>query len=444
MVCGDWDGVLQTLHCGIYLGSVKHTDLEFATGATDSPVFNEGARNRQYQGCASELHHNGSWKYFAVNPQQLGRWRTLPFSSLHTLADCESARPCWNRSGRCKSPWSLSRSLALGGVRHESVYEKRMREIRSVRARGRRMKQSSEAYDTDTSAAYDEDPSQPPLSQPLRGSLKPSSPEEMVLVPVLARPDLIITRNVEWANLAFGFEQENSYIIMDPRQPQAPVGYINELSNVFLRQILRTRRPFTATIYDGQSNVIFKVRRPTWVVNSSIFVEIDGNVIGECHRRWHLWRRIYDVYLGDQQFATVENPGFWNWTFSLKDKHGRTLAEIDRNWRGFGYEFLTDAGQYVIRFGDIHPDQSPHYIAPDEVLHGRGPLLTNTKQHSGVQEMHQLQTAAEEAEPLQVSRVLTLSERAVALALAISLDNDYFSRHSNPRGGFLPFYGSDV
>lgn len=32
-------------------------------------------------------------------------------------------------------------------------------------------------------------------------------PRQMVLVPVLARPDLIITRNVEWANLAFGFEQ---------------------------------------------------------------------------------------------------------------------------------------------------------------------------------------------------------------------------------------------
>ncbi len=36
-----------------------------------------------------------------------------------------------------------------------------------------------------------------------------------------------------------------------------------------------------------------------------------------------------------------------------------------------------------------------------------------------------------QAEPLQVSRTLTLLERAVALALAVSLDNDYFSRHSN-------------
>ena len=34
----------------------------------------------------------------------------------------------------------------------------------------------------------------------------------------------------------------------------------------------------------------------------------------------------------------VENPGFWNWTFTLKDIHGEVLAEIDRDWRGFGFE----------------------------------------------------------------------------------------------------------
>jgi len=32
-------------------------------------------------------------------------------------------------------------------------------------------------------------------------------------------------------------------------------------------------------------------------------------------------------------------------------------------------------------------------------------------------------------EDLEVKRPLTLAERAVAVALAISLDNDYFSRH---------------
>lgn len=40
----------------------------------------------------------------------------------------------------------------------------------------------------------------------------------------------------------------------------------------------------------------------------------------------------------NKQFAVVENPGFWNWTFTLKDIEGNVLAEIDRDWRGFGFE----------------------------------------------------------------------------------------------------------
>lgn len=36
-------------------------------------------------------------------------------------------------------------------------------------------------------------------------------------------------------------------------------------------------------------------------------------------------------------------------------------------------------------------------------------------------------------------RPLSLDERAVALACAITIDVDYFSRHSNSNAGFLPF-----
>lgn len=36
----------------------------------------------------------------------------------------------------------------------------------------------------------------------------------------------------------------------------------------------------------------------------------------------------------------VENPGFWNWTFTLKGIDGEVLAQIDRDWRGFGFEVL--------------------------------------------------------------------------------------------------------
>lgn len=106
--------------------------------------------------------------------------------------------------------------------------------------------------------------------------------------------------------------------------------------------------------------------------------------------------------MGNKQFAAVENPGLWNWTFTLQDIDGAVLAEINRNWRGFGFELFTDAGQYVIRFGNADPTA---FRLP------------------GIDE-------------LEVKRPLTLSERAVALALAINLDCDYFSRHG---GSMLPF-----
>lgn len=239
---------------------------------------------------------------------------------------------------------------------------------------------------------------QPPTSQSTTGLLEPYSPEEALVAPLLARSNLLITRDIEWANLVLGFEQENRYAIIDACYPNTPVGFIREKSNAITRQLLRIRRPFVAHITDGVGNELFRVRRPFWWITSSIYAEINGKEVGVVHQRWHLWKRIYDLYLGNKQFAVVENPGFWYWTFTLKDIDGNVLGEIDRNFRGLGFELLTDAGQYVIRFGQADSGRD----------------------------------AAQGIEELQVDRPLTLSERAVALALAVSLDNDYFSRH----GGF--------
>ena len=40
----------------------------------------------------------------------------------------------------------------------------------------------------------------------------------------------------------------------------------------------------------------------------------------------------------------------------------------------------------------------------------------------------------------EVARQLQLSERMLALAAAVSIDFDYFSRHSSGGGGMLPFF----
>ncbi|XP_021761153.1 phospholipid scramblase family protein C343.06c-like [Chenopodium quinoa] len=138
--------------------------------------------------------------------------------------------------------------------------------------------------------------------------------------PLLARATLLITRDIEWADVVFGFEQ--------------PVGFIREESGILLRQFLRLRRSFIAYITDVLGTELFRIRRPFWWITSSIYAEVNGKEIGVVHQRWHPWRRIYDLYLGNKQFAVVENPGFWNWTYTMKDVDGNVLAEINRNWRG--------------------------------------------------------------------------------------------------------------
>uniref|UniRef100_A0A0C9S9X3 Phospholipid scramblase n=1 Tax=Wollemia nobilis TaxID=56998 RepID=A0A0C9S9X3_9CONI len=77
---------------------------------------------------------------------------------------------------------------------------------------------------------------QPPVTQSLDGILNPTSLEEEKIAPLLARANLLITRDVEWANLMLGFEQENRYAIVDPSYPQTPVGFIQEQSSILMRQ----------------------------------------------------------------------------------------------------------------------------------------------------------------------------------------------------------------
>ena len=68
-------------------------------------------------------------------------------------------------------------------------------------------------------------------------------------------------------------------------------------------------------------------------------------------RRWHLWKRNYDLYLGKRQFASIEG-GLLAWEFVLRDAAGGVLALVDRNFQGFGKELFTDAGKYVVHFGE--------------------------------------------------------------------------------------------
>lgn len=353
----------------------------------------------------------------------------VEYNSLAGMGHAAQAAMCeWMRCMQTRAdavnnhPWTRSKLAERAAVLRDRRKAKKVGRARYKEPQDNSPILGATHSTSDTSSL----PQTPLPSQPLKGVLQPRSPEEAKVAPLLARTDLVVTRNIEWANVLIGFEQENRYVIMDPRQTLAVVGYIIETSHWLFRQFLRSRRSFNAAIMDAAGTVLFTVRRPVWLINSTIYAEIDGKVVGFVRRRWHVWRRIYDLYLGKRQFAVVVNPGFWNWTFILKDENGRVLAEIDRHFRGFGYEMLTDAGQYAIRFGDVAPDYEPGPISH---------TLTAEKVHPS--QLQGINAKSESPnEVFTVVQPLNLLERAVTLALAISLDNDYFSRHIG--GWFLP------
>ncbi len=130
-------------------------------------------------------------------------------------------------------------------------------------------------------------------------------------------------------------------------------------------------RPNPRATPPAGSQVLFRLRRPAYLINSSMFVEDgEGNVVGEIQQRWHALRRNYDLYINKSQFAAIsgERVGgrrvwhvpdasvlgriwliacglhpfppildptgtFLAWEFELKDAAGGTLALVDRNFQ---------------------------------------------------------------------------------------------------------------
>jgi uncharacterized protein YxjI len=251
---------------------------------------------------------------------------------------------------------------------------------------------------------------------------------------------LVITRGVEWGTVLLGFEQANRYTVYS--QTGEVVAHLLEeegsIGRTIGRQLLRTRRPFTATVLNPSGDqIIFRLRRPAYLISSTIYIEDgEGNRVGEVQQSWHLWRRRYDLFLNQQQFAAVDSP-LLAWEFELKDRHGDTLALIDRNFSGFGKELFTDAGRYVIHFGGSPQEAAEQIHTALEVAHPDRPAPPVTA-------LARLRTDATvipttTGNQLAVVRPLQLDERMVALALAVSIDYDFFSRHSYGGGALSPF-----
>ena len=300
---------------------------------------------------------------------------------------------------------------------------------------------------------------------------------------LLAEPYVAIQRRLEVANLLIGFEQANHYTIYN--RHGAIVGYMAEentsMKSTVLRQVAKVHRPFTATIFDAHGSILMRVERPFYFVSTSLFVrDAYRREIGEVHMKWHLWRRRYSLYQDKRQFALIDAP-WLSWEFTCEDEQGRAVAAVDKNFAGLGtivQTLFTDAHTYLCHLNPGSPlydfAARPSYAAPSAVAANERADAAVTAparlppgwdmrldaegrpyyvDHS-TKSTHwdpPANTPAEAREALvtaegDVAKVggvgpeLSLEEKAVVLACAISIDFDYFSRHSGGGGIPLPFF----
>lgn len=103
------------------------------------------------------------------------------------------------------------------------------------------------------------------------------------------------------------------------------------------------------------------------------------------------------------QFAYVDEP-FLSWDFGLRSADKQLIGSVNRNFAGFAREIFTDTGVYALRMDSASPSEE---------------FLDKNRAATG----------------------MTFDQRAVMLATAVSIDFDYFSRHSNSGGfGFMPLW----
>jgi hypothetical protein len=306
---------------------------------------------------------------------------------------------------------------------------------------------------------------------------------------ILANSAIVVQRQLEMMNLMLGFEQANKYVIMDPQGNH--LGFMAEqefgMGNMMARQWLRTHRSFTTHVFDKDMKEVLRFHRPFSWISSRIkvydplevatssyssstslqpssseslmsFIDrppqvsqlalADMRIIGEAQQQWAPLRRKYNLFLNrpfdyqegatprqlmpetadstELRITSEEEPGQYNqfayvdepvlsWDFSLMSQNSELLGSVNRNFAGFGREIFTDTGVYALRM-----DSAGLTAEPKHLISKTGQAPTAYKEEANG---------------------MTLDQRAVMLATAVSIDFDYFSRaRGGMFGGMFPMW----
>ncbi|MCJ1403022.1 hypothetical protein MMC11_006244 [Xylographa trunciseda] len=359
--------------------------------------------------------------------------------------------------------------------------------------------EASQAPETVSNTLHDTKPEDNNLLSPVHIPEDPDGilNEKHPATKILANSAIVVQRQIEMMNIMLGFEQANRYTIMDPQGNH--LGYMAEqefgMGNMMARQTFRTHRSFTTHVFNREMKEVLRFHRPfSWISSririydplevasslqststalenptpGSLSTDISDlpsqlsnlslsemRIIGEAEQQWAPLARKYNLFLHRpsdsddtsssapqlasgkmplsaatqlqtssatqespareyNQFAHVNEP-FLSWDFSLKSSTGQLIGSVNRNFAGFGREIFTDTGVYALRMDSVGLADEPRHLISKT---GERSLTAYGESKSG----------------------MSLDQRAVMLATAVSIDFDYFSRQRSGFGGFMPLW----
>lgn len=181
----------------------------------------------------------------------------------------------------------------------------------------------------------------------------------MAVVDLTQYQELVVQQEVEPLEVFSGFETENRYSIRTSQGDALLYAY--EESGFLSRNFLRTHRPLSLQVVDGQRQPVLKAERGFFWFFSHLHVSNDqGRRLGSLQRRFAFLGRRFDLLnASGSPLAEVKGPLFRPNTFFV-NRQGREVARITKQWSGVLREGFTSADTFQVRFTEAF--REPEFV----------------------------------------------------------------------------------
>ena len=163
---------------------------------------------------------------------------------------------------------------------------------------------------------------------------------------------LVIRQKKELMEVFVNFETRNKYEIFTTQRRL--VGYMAEMGKgvgeTLIRMFLGSHRPLNIQVFDPERRLILTLDRPFyWFFSTMTVVGADGRKVGEIHKRFAWFRKMYDLHdPSGRIFARIRSNILSLWRFPFFDAGDREVGEVTKKWGGGLKEIFTDADTFLV------------------------------------------------------------------------------------------------